>query len=455
MKITPYGGAGEIGGNKILLETGKTRIFLDFGVPFDRGKGIYSGFDFVDPRDKLGLKDYFEFGMVPQIEGIYSEKALKYTKLRYRQPEFNAILISHIHCDHFGDVADIDPEISVYIGHGAKKLNDAFNTIYPLFKSEDNGNIVEFRSGKAFSIMDIEVTPVHVDHSIPGAYGFIIKTPEGTVAYTGDYRLHGFKPEMTEEFINLAKKAGASTLITEGTRIRSAEDDVFKKKMTEQDVEDEFCKTIKKSKGITCAQFSFRNVDRVRSLYNAAKRAGKVLVCNPGFAYAVDNAKELVTKLPETIGNPNLKIFKNNADVPDDEKRKRVYQQKYLENTVDYHWVKKNLNDVVMFMAASELSQLIDIQPGSGTFIYSMSEHYIEGEENEEYRCCLQNWLNHFGMDFEQIHCSGHADRDGVKRMIEGVEPKKVIPIHTQNPEEFKKMHGDVVLIENGKTSRI
>jgi ribonuclease J len=257
---------------------------------------------------------------------------------------------------------------------------------------------------------------------------------------------------MTEEFINLAKKAGVEILITEGTRIRNTEDDVFKKKMTEQDVEDEFFNTIRKSKGITCAQFSFRNLDRARSLYNATARAGKVLVCNPGFAYAVDNARELVCELPETIGNPNLKIFKNNADLPDDEKRKRIYQEKHLENTVDYRWIKKNANDVVMFMAASELSQLIDIQPGSGTFIYSMSEHYIEGEENEDYRGCLQNWLNHFGMDFEQIHCSGHADREGVQRMIDGVEPKKVIPIHTQNPEEFKKMHGDVILIEKGST---
>jgi ribonuclease J len=182
MKITPYGGAGEIGGNKILLEAGNARIFLDFGVPFDRGKGIYSGFDFVVPRDKLGLKDYFEFNMVPQIEGLYSKNALRYTQMRYRQPEFNAILISHIHRDHFGDAADIDPEIPVYIGHGAKKLNDAFNTIYPNFKSEANGNVMEFSSGKSFRIMDIEVTPVHVDHSIPGAYGFIIKTREGTVA---------------------------------------------------------------------------------------------------------------------------------------------------------------------------------------------------------------------------------------------------------------------------------
>jgi ribonuclease J len=33
--LTFYGGAGEIGGNKILLETGKARVYLDFGESFD------------------------------------------------------------------------------------------------------------------------------------------------------------------------------------------------------------------------------------------------------------------------------------------------------------------------------------------------------------------------------------------------------------------------------------
>jgi ribonuclease J len=455
MKIIPYGGAGEIGGNKILLETGRTRVFLDFGVPFDRGEGIYSGFDYLDPRDKLGLRDYFEFDMVPQIPGVYCGEALKYTKLKYTAPKFDAILISHIHCDHFGDVADVDPKIPVYLGHGARKLNDAFNTIYSSFKSEDNGNVVEFKSGKSFKIKDIEVMPVHTDHSIPGAYGFIIKTPEGNIAYTGDYRFHGFKPEMTQDFIDEAKKTGIDYLITEGTRIKASTDVDFRKKMNEADVENQFLDTIKKSRGITCMQFSFRNVDRVRSLYNAAKKAGKVLICNPGFAYTIDNARELVSGLPETLNNPNLKIFNKNADIPDDEKRHLHYAAPYEEKTVDYKWVKKNLNDVVMFMSASELSQLIDIQPGKGTFVYSMSEHYIEGEEHEDYKACLENWLNHFGLNFAQIHCSGHTDAQGVKRMIDGVAPKCVIPVHTQNPEEFKKMHGNVILMERGKEIKL
>jgi ribonuclease J len=451
MKLTAFGGAGEIGGNKILLEAGKTRIFLDFGIPFNRGAGIYSGFDYLDPRDKLGLRDYFEFNMVPEIRGIYSPEALQYTKLKYSAPEFDALLISHIHSDHFGDVEDVDPKIPVYLGHGAKKLNDAFNTIYYMFKNEDNGNVVEFKSGKPFKIKDMEIIPVHVDHSIPGAYGFIIKTEEGNVAYTGDYRFHGFKPEMTDEFIKIANKTGIDYLITEGTRMKHSSDTDFRKKINEAGVEDLFCETIKKSGGITFVQFSFRNIDRVRSLINAAKKTGKILVCNPGFAYAVDNAGQLVSGMPSMIDNPDIRILCKDSDIPEDEKKHLKYAEPYQKCTVDYKWIKKNLKDVVMFMSPSEMSQMIDIQPGKGTFIYSMSEHYIEGEGNEEYKECLMNWLNHFGINLAQIHCSGHADAAGIKKMVDGVNAGAVIPVHTDCPEGFKKLAKKVVLLEKEK----
>jgi ribonuclease J len=99
-----------------------------------------------------------------------------------------------------------------------------------------------------------------------------------------------------------------------------------------------------------------------------------------------------------------------------------------------------------MFMTASELSQMVDIRPKSGTFVFSMSEHYIEGEENEEYKECLENWLHHFGIELTQIHCSGHADEAGVRKMIDGIGADIVIPVHTENPDKFKNMAGKVLL---------
>jgi len=57
VKLTFYGGVNEIGGNKILLEHRKTRIFLDFGQSFTFGTDYFTGW--LGPRPVNGLGDYF------------------------------------------------------------------------------------------------------------------------------------------------------------------------------------------------------------------------------------------------------------------------------------------------------------------------------------------------------------------------------------------------------------
>jgi mRNA degradation ribonuclease J1/J2 len=45
-----------------------------------------------------------------------------------------------------------------------------------------------FRTGDKFRIGSLEVEPIHVDHSVPGAYGFIIYTSAGWIY--GRYQMH-------------------------------------------------------------------------------------------------------------------------------------------------------------------------------------------------------------------------------------------------------------------------
>ena len=66
-KLTFYGGVDEIGGNKILLEDKGTRVLLDFGQSFDCGVNYFAGW--LQPRSVVGLRDYFEFDLLPKIRG--------------------------------------------------------------------------------------------------------------------------------------------------------------------------------------------------------------------------------------------------------------------------------------------------------------------------------------------------------------------------------------------------
>ncbi|MBU1934551.1 hypothetical protein KKF04_00690 [Patescibacteria group bacterium] len=84
-----------------------------------------------------------------------------------------------------------------------------------------------------------------------------------------------------------------------------------------------------------------------------------------------------------------------------------------------------------------------------------MSEHFFEGEENEEQRLVWENWMKHFGISFHKAHCSGHASKKDLIAFIKKVNPKILIPVHTQNAEEYKKFHPNVKLPEQGKKIKL
>src|SRR4030042_266545 len=71
VKLTFYGGVNEIGGNKILLEDGEKKLFLDFGFPFKRNKQFYE--EYLKPRPGAGLLDPLVMGLLPPLEGLYRE----------------------------------------------------------------------------------------------------------------------------------------------------------------------------------------------------------------------------------------------------------------------------------------------------------------------------------------------------------------------------------------------
>ncbi len=210
VSVTCYGGVNEIGGNKLLLQDRDTKIFLDFGAGFSEGEQYFSGG--IEPRGVNGAGDYFEFGLLPEVQGLYSEEALQNSKLKYTSPEIDTILLSHYHSDHMGRINFIDTKIPVYCVETTDLIHQASSesTGSPL----DDHKIKTFRTGDKFRIGCIEVQPVHVDHSIPGAYGFILHTSVGPIAYTGDFRFHGPMGSMTDDVISVAAKTKPIALIT-------------------------------------------------------------------------------------------------------------------------------------------------------------------------------------------------------------------------------------------------
>jgi ribonuclease J len=451
VSLTFHGGANEIGGNKVLLEDKGARIYLDFGQSFDFGEDFF--LDYLQPRAAHGLEVYFEFDLIGKIPRLYSKSMLERTGLQYEKPDIDAVFISHSHSDHVNHLSFLDESIPVYMGHGTHRLIEIYHKLYPQFCDIGAHSCLNFfKSGDRIKVKHMVIEPIHVEHSVPGAYGFIIHTSKGPIVYTGDLRVHGPKSGMTREFIKKAAQCKPEAMLVEGTRMGGGEEHNY----TEAEVGEKVNGIVKGSKGLVFGYFSMSNVDRFLSFYNAAVENGRKFVLDTKFAYVLDNLKEKIPTLPDVMEDENILVyFKLAKSGTYDEKDYGLYERKYMGKMVTYKEVAKEQKKLVMHMSFNKLMELVYIQPKNADYIYSSSEHFLEGEENEQERGVLENWMKHFGVQFHKAHCSGHASRQDLEEMVGIIKPKLLIPMHTQNAGDFRKFHGNVLVPEKGKRIEI
>jgi ribonuclease J len=448
--LTFYGGAGEIGGNKFLLQTPRSKIYLDFGESFDFGQDYF--YEWLEPRAANGLECYFEFGIVPMTPKLYSRAQLQFTDLPYEKPDIDGVFLSHHHSDHIGHLSFLDEDIPLYLGHGTKAIIDAYSSLFPsLVNIGEHNSITLFKSGDTIRLKDLTVRPIHVDHSTPGAYAYIIETPSGNIAFTGDFRRHGPMKRLTEDFISAAAASKPRALLCEGTRMTPDPENHY----TEDQVYEKVKGIIAKSKGLVLCEFSMCNIDRFNSIFKATKDAGRTFVIDTKYAFLLDRLRAIL-KLPDPLKDKTLKVYYKLAKSREfSEKDYGPKDKAYMGNMITFREIRARQRDYVMFTGFNKLMELVYIRPQKADYIYSSSESFLEGEENEDQRRVLNNWLTHFGITLHKAHCSGHAGKTDLKYAVRKIAPEILIPIHTRNPEEFKKIHDNVIIPKRGGTIEI
>jgi ribonuclease J len=445
VKFTFYGGVNEIGGNKILVQDRKTKLLFDFGQSFSFGQEYFTSW--LSPRVINGLRDHFEFGLLPKIRGLYAKEKLAFTDLPYSEPEIDAIFLTHAHFDHVTHICFTDPQIPVYLGVGAKLFLESMEETSS-FCDYGNHDYRTFRTGKKIKMGDIEVEPVHVDHSIPAAYGFLIHTSEGTAAYTGDLRMHGARKDLTEDFVQRAKESEPTALVCEGTRMSLKEK---RKNYSEAQVEHMGNKIVSSTNKIAFVTHYSRDMDRFRSFYNIAKKNGRKMVVSPKTACLLSKLiDDERLDLPDPLKDEDILVYyKRKRSGTFDDADYFQWEREFMDKMVTYKFVHENQSKLIMDLDFYQFAELIDIRPQRGScFIHSMSEPFSEEDIEDE---VLHNWLDHFGMHFHQLHASGHLNKDQIESLIREIKPKKVFPVHTENAYLFKNINDSVQLIEYGK----
>jgi ribonuclease J len=425
--LTFYGGANEIGGNKILLQDGDTRVFFDFGMSFAMKKQFYSP-PFLSPKSEKSLQ---ELEILPRITGIY--------KFDPSQPEVDAVFISHGHLDHSAYLSFIKREIPVYCGETTEIILQALSEIR---RADIEFNVADidfrrFRTGRKIKVGHLEIEPFHVDHSVPGAYGFVIHTSNGAVVYTGDFRDHGAKPEMTRDFVEEAKNAKPAAIITEATNMTGAS------VSSEAEVESKLNSIIAQTDGIVLAEFAYSDVDRLNSFYRIAKKNRRCLAVSLKQAYLMDAlCKDKGLSIPD-LGDENMLIFRKSKKRFEKWETQLIEQYEKQNKVFDVFEVSKQQCNVVLVISFYDFEELVSLQPVAGScYVLSASEPFNEEMEIDYER--LINWLRHYGLPQYHVHVSGHIMPLQLKKALREINAERVFPVHTENADLFAKFMRDL-----------
>ena len=479
MKITLLGGIKEIGGNKILVEHKDTKVLLDFGMSFKQAGKFFS--EFLQPRKSNSLTDFYEFNLLPNVAGIYREDYLRHMDKEKEERGVDAIFLSHAHADHAQYIHFLRTDIPVYCTKATKIILQAleepgsnpFSDLitacesFLYYVNRDGGlskidrrkegyvkdrefNIME--SGNKVKIGSLEIEMIPVDHSLPGACGYIIYSDEGTLVYTGDIRFHGSNKELSKKFVEKAKEVKPEWLICEGTRIQDDRVD------SEEEVKNKISKIISESKGLVFVEHPIRDLDRVKSIFEASKENKREFVVTLKLAYLIrelgdlcpfklDDVKVLVpikewgmvckdnTHFVDSSGKVVCKVGVDSELI---EKEYEKWEREFIfeENAITYKELGKNQDKYVVSMNLWEIKHLIDIKPEDAIWIKSSCEPFCEEMELDEER--KKNWLNHFGVKEYFAHASGHASENEIRWMVKEINPKRLIPVHTEHPNMFR-----------------
>ena len=470
VSLSFYGGVSEIGGNKILLEDEDTKIFLDFGMSFGK-RGLFFE-EFLTPRTANGIGDFFELGLLPDLPGIYREDLLTHQGREPQDPTVQAVLLSHAHADHANYISFLHKNIPIYCGETSKRVLDAVDEQSqrsiesevlnfkkrPLFRKDykkppKKRTFHTFRTGDKIQIDSLEIYPIHVDHSVPGAYGFIIFSSEGAVVYTGDLRMHGLKHEQTVEFISEAEKVKPLAVITEGTRI-----DQPKSNISETSVYKKSKKYLKNNSKMSIVDFNFKDVDRFTTFFKIAKELNKQLVISFKHACFLEQYyKDKKLNVPNSTDDfINILLPKRNTgtyNVKEDYREKFIKKRLNFPNILSAEDIRKTPSKYIVVLNYWYFNTMVDLKPYGGMYIHSLSEPFNEEMEISYDR--MMNWLNHFNLNLIQSHCSGHINGDDLKTILRTINPKALFPIHTTHPQYFSTLDLNTTIIKEGKTYKL
>ena len=402
VSLTFSGGLRTPSGTRFVVSAGQHRAFFDLGMAFTPATNFFDGR--VATRPKRVLGDLLALSLAPALPRISAPEALEADfGLPPGPDEHAAVFVSHLHLDHVSLLQFVAEPIPIYMSQEGAAL-------VPRLEAAGLGSGMTRRrdplaAGETVALGELRITLMPVDHDVPGAAGFLIDTPDGTLVYSGDLRTHGYRPEATEKFIAAAAAAAREprALIIESTRMGEEPNPM----LSEAEVIDEMALAASSSPGLVIVIPYPRNIERLERLPEVARRAGRRLVVETAIARLMGD------RLPRDVV---------------------VYGDNALDREgVTANDIRADARRYFVQISYPQLANLIDLQPPPGSLLI-----HSDGEPIGPFDPAfanLQRWCDRFGVEHRVIRSSGHASPAELILLAAAVGAEVVFPVHGFRPD--------------------
>lgn len=426
MNIIIHRGTKQIGGSCVEVQSGHDRILLDLGLP------LPSGDNDEERINGQSVDALLASGVLPPIDGVYAAGT----------PVVRAVVMTHVHQDHLGLAQYVHADIPVYATEGTWALHNVLRVFVPQSQTIAMPRTLPKREQVRFG--SLTVTAMPVDHAAPDAVALLVEGDGKRLLYSGDLRAHGRKAWLYDQlFTELA--GTVDVLLIEGTTIgRPAAEAV-----TEDSLETDFVRLLRQQAHFSVVFCSAQNLDRIVTIYRAVKRTGKLMVIDPYTAYTLDQLTCLSSHLPQWDW-PEIRV------VPWWYQQQRLVDaglEAFVEKTkrqwIGWEQMKARKEDIVLLLRANrkvaDLERKLGEEIRQVQMIWSMWDGYWDKDQYARPLC------EKYGIERIRLHTSGHAALPDLLRFAQGLQPRMVVPIHTEHAERFAELFANVRLLEDGE----
>lgn len=390
MRVCIHRGTKQIGGSCVELEQDGWRLVLDIGLPLDAEKATPD--------------------LLPPASGV-----------REPDPRLVGVVVSHPHQDHYG-LARLLPEgTPLYMGAAAERILTAAAPFVP-------GGVIlratrHLADRQPLDLGPFRVTPYLMDHSAYDAYALLVEAGGKRLFYSGDLRAHGRKAGLFEKLVREAPPS-VDALLLEGSTVGRL--DAEQRFPTESNLEDALAALAGQTTGALLVYASAQNIDRVVTMFRAAKRSSRVLVIDL-YAAAILAATGN-DNVPQSHWN-SVRLF-----VPEWQRRriKQLELFDLLERHSRHRVFPEQLSGLApkaMFLFRPSMARDLE-EAGCLTgarLIWSQWSGYL----HDPGFAPVIEWRHRLELPMDLLHTSGHASIADLQRLATAIDAKRLVPIHS------------------------